>query len=254
MKTYDPFILHIFTFSKKSDATKKTYMRWLSTLCNFAGECHPLDITSQDIYRFRVYLASEKQYSPASSALVRASLSYVYQTLLVEEVPEHLRVTTDYSRAFSARPKQQYRLPEFLPYSDIEHLLDVLPYTTAGNAIRHVAYSLQSLQRVLSLKTIDIDNTFPEYLQRQVHFCKSIDSQVLFPTTTAYVQQVVNTARKQAGLAPGVGVRVVRASSIIHRIQARTNDIELKEIFDMTGLSYQQFRLYRKAAGYYSTV
>ncbi len=225
----DVFIFQSFMHSEKSAATVKTYRQWVSKLCQYAGKPHPLDVSVDDVQRYYLYLHDDREYSRPSLEIVRAALKYYYCVLLAEEVPEGMRCTQEVTegvrKLFSGRRSHAKRLPEIITNAEMADFLRLLPDTNAGVIIRRLYTTGQTIKMILA-----------EIAPLRV--------------SVGHLQQVCSRTARAAGIAHGFGLRGVRAAGIVRRIQNRETDLELKAIMEDAGITYQQFRLYRQAAGH----
>ena len=222
----DVFIKQAFTHSKKSDATRKMYTYWLSRCCAWNSTPHPLDLTPEQIQALYLDLHSQG-VSLSTLEVVRSALLYTYTVLLVDETPPVFRVDTETSQAvkalFDGRRRHAYHLPSSVTQEDIARFFEALPESYASEIIREVYHTGKRVGMVQEGKP-------KKY-------------------AVAYLQQLCSAAAREAGIPHGFGLRGVRASGIIHRIQKRKNDLELKAIMEDAGIEIQQFTRYMQAAG-----
>jgi hypothetical protein len=121
-----------------------------------------------------------------------------------------------YQRALATRPRQQYRLPQVVTQDDARRFVDALPLTVCG----HILRSLYATSR-----------PFQECAKG-------------WKCSKRYAQHVAAKTARRVGLPHGFGLSGLRAVSILHRLQARKNEVELVEIYQQSELSFAQFRRY----------
>lgn len=224
------FIEFTFKFSTKSPKTQQTYRLWIYRLCEYASQRHPLDILPKTIHNFYLSL-HDSGFSLSSLTVVRSAIVYFYTVLCEREAPEicryaHTRCIID---IFHTPRKHAYTIPVVATQSEMQLFCQLLPETTTGNILREMYRTGHKFERILE--------SFP----------------ITLSCSKGYAQQIAAKTARNVGIAHGFGLRGIRASGIVHAIQNRKDDAELVHIYKDSGLSYQQFRLYRKAAGDFSS-
>lgn len=220
----DIFLTAAFQFSTKSQKTQETYKYWVLRLLRYTKKPHPLDVSPEDIKHF--YL-SFHDYAYSTRTLIRSALLYFYTVLCYTETPEiyHYPHAAELKKLFAGPRTHAYTLPDIATHAHMARFCDALPDTTTGNILKEMYQTGHTFQRVLDELPVKI-------------FCSH-----------QYAQQIAAKTARDVGIPHGFGLRGIRASGLCHRIQTRKDDMELVEIFKDSHLSYQQFRLYRKAAG-----
>lgn len=229
-RKYNSFIEFAFKFSTKSPKTQQTYRRWIYRLCEYTTQSHPLDISPRVIQTFYLSLY-DSGFSLSSLTVVRSALVYFYTVLCTREAPEICRYahTQRITEIFQYTRKHSYNIPIVASQSEMKRFCALLPETTVGNIIQEMYRTGHKFERILE--------SFP----------------ITISCSKGYAQQVAAKTARKVGIAHGFGLRGIRASGIVHAIQNRKDDTELVRICKDSGLSYQQFRLYRKAAGEFSS-
>lgn len=220
----DIFLKSVFNFSTKSQKTQDTYQYWISRLLKYSNKQHPLDITPHDIQQF--YL-SFHEYALSTREIIRATLLYFFTVLCHDETPEvyHYQNRLAVKHMFAHKRKHAYTLPEITSRQKCLEFCDALPQTTIGQILREMYRTGHTFDRVLN------------------------DNPLQLSCSKQYAQQIAAKTARQVNIPQGFGLRGIRASGLCHRIQSRKDDMELVAIFKDSQLSFQQFRLYLKAAG-----
>lgn len=218
---YDEYLDFLYTFSSLSQTTQEVYKGWIAKCADYHKKKHPLDLSPDDLESYRLYLLDDRNFSPASDVIIYNAIKHTYQGLLSQVEPEQSK---KYDRLFKRPPRQPHRLPRSISWDDMNEFLELLPHTVAGNIIRAI---YTTSRRFEDLR----DN-----------------GNVKWTCSKAYAQQVCAFTARKVGIPHGFGLTGVRATSIIHRIQARNNDLELSQIQTDSGLSDTQFKLYYRAA------
>lgn len=217
----------IFTYSSLAQKTQKTYAYWLDRCCQSAGKATAFNLSVQDIRAF--YRGCIRTgLSSASLHIIKSALIYVFGTLLPQDLPEPTRIShkraqdiLEYLRgdALACHPS---RVPKIVSKSQIQCFFANLPATQAGEVIVAVYTTLKKPNEIMR-------SNRKQY-------------------TVQYLQKLCAKAAQKVGISHSFGLRGVRAAGIVHRIQDSQDEVGIDEVFQATGLSYQQFLLYRKAA------
>ena len=218
---HDTFLRYLFTTSPLSDTSKRIYAEWVTRCCQHSGKVHLLDVTPEEICAFRDWLLSSRQYSPASDTIVFNALRHVYAVLLPKVDPASAE---RYAHLFTKQPRQTYRLPQTIDIPIITRFLNALPNTAAGNIIRMIYASGKTFDAVTH-------------------------GRLQWKCNRNYAAHVCAKAARSVGIPHGFGLSGVRSVGIVHRIQARTSDTDLRFIQEESGLSASQFRRYLQVSG-----
>lgn len=221
MIEYDFFLQFLYQKSTLSLVTQHIYMDWVTKCCCYHHVYHILDVSLQDIERYRLHLLQDKGFSPSSDVIVFNAFKHTYHELLQQVDPDAAML---YADLFKDVPRQPNHLPRYVDYNTVQLFLAALPNTVAGNIIRMIYHTSKSFNTVVK------DETFQ------------------WKCSKRYASQICAKAARQVDIPCGFGLSGVRGASIIHRIQRRQDDIELKQILDESGLSPSQFELYRRVA------
>lgn len=223
------FIEFAFKFSTKSPKTQQIYRLWIYRLCEYTTFTHPLDIPPEAIRNFYLSL-HDSGFSLSSLTVVRSALVYFYTILCERKASEICRYghTQRIIDIFHTPRKHAYTIPVVATQSEMQLFCQLLPETTTGNILREMYRTGHKFERIVE--------SFP----------------ITISCSKGYAQQVAAKTARNVGIAHGFGLRGIRASGIVHAIQNRKDDAELVLIYKDSGLSYQQFRLYQKAAGEFS--
>lgn len=215
---HDDFLIFLYRQSRLSQATRAAYMRITTQCCHWTGKPHPLDNTPADLDAYRLYLLTERHYSPSSDTLIYNALRHTYAVLLPLVDADAAK---PYQRALATRPRQQYRLPQVVTTDDARRFLNALPKTACGHILRDIYHT-----------------------SRPFSACASG-----WKCSKQYAQHICARTARRVGLPYGFGLSGLRSASILHRLQARQSDVELVEIYQQSGLSYSQFRRYLALSG-----
>jgi hypothetical protein len=215
---HDDFLVFLYGHSRLSQATQATYIRITTQCCRWTGKPHVLDNTPDDLSAYRLYLLTDRHYSPSSDTLVYNALRHTYVVLLPLVDAESAKI---YQRTFATRPRQQYRLPQVVTQADARRFVDALPLTVCGHILRDIYHT-----------------------SRPFSACAEG-----WRCSKRYAQAVCARTARKVGLPRGFGLSGLRSASILHRLQARKNDAELVEIYQQSGLSYSQFQRYLALTG-----
>lgn len=219
---HDDFLIFLYRKSRLSQATQATYMRITTQCCQWTGKPHVLDNTPADLDAYRLHLLTDRHYSPASDTLIYAALRHTYAVLLPIEDTEAAK---SYQRMFATPPRQQYRLPQVVTVDDARRFVDALPLTACGHILRDIYHT-----------------------SRPFSVCAKG-----WKCSKRYAQHVAAKTARSVGLPHGFGLSGLRSVSILHRLQTRTDDTEIKTILDDCGLSHAQYHRYLQAAGILSS-
>jgi hypothetical protein len=219
---HDDFLKYLYSKSSLSQATQATYIRITTQCCRWTGKPHVLDNTPADLDAYRLHLLTDRHYSPASDTLIYAALRHTYAVLLplVDAA-----AAKPYQRALATRPRQQYRLPQVVTQDDARRFVAALPETACGHILRDIYLT-----------------------SRPFSVCANG-----WKCSNRYAQAVCARTARSVGLPHGFGVSGLRSASILHRLQTRTDDTEIKTILDDCGLSHSQYHRYLQAAGILSS-
>jgi len=211
------FLQYLYTHSSLSPTTQRIYMRWVTKCCQYAQVQHPLDLAPQDLEAFRLYLLHGRHFSPSSDTIVYNAFKHTFVMLLSQVLPDE---ATRYAYLFHTPPRQPHHLPRTVSRDLVERFLAALPQTPVGVILKTMYATSQ-----------------PFEMAKQGWKCSK-----------AYASSVCAKTARTAGIPHGFGLTGLRGISIIHRIQARTDDADLATIFQDSGLSPAQFALYRRVA------
>ena len=88
--------------------TEKTYLRWIRGFIRFHKYRHPEDMGAAEVDAYLSWLAADRQFAPATQAIVLNALVYLYKQHLGRELGD-----LNYQRA---RPKR--RIPQVLTHEE----------------------------------------------------------------------------------------------------------------------------------------
>ena len=226
MKKYDVYLEYLYQQSSRSVTTQHIYKGWVRKCCHYHQVTHPLDLTPDDLNSFRLFLLQEKHFSLQSDTIVYNAFKHTFLTLLSLVEPEQAK---RYAHLFVTPPRQPRSIPVSVSQDDMARFLEALPNTAAGNIIRDIYKTSRKFEDVRD------------------------GGRMIWKCSKAYAQHVAAKTARKVGIPHGFGLTGVISASILHRIQNRTNDIELSAIQQDSRLSSCQFELYLRAAGFYST-
>lgn len=215
------YLSYLIEKSELSQCTQRIYAQWVIRCCKYYNRGHILDVSPDDIDCFRLWLLTERHYSPASSTVVYNAFRHIYAVLLRLVDPAEAE---RYAHLFKHAPRQQYALPASVSQGMMQRFLKALPNTAAGNIIRMVYATSKPFESV-------------------------VNGDMAWKCNRNYAAHVCARAARKVGIPHGFGLSGIRSTSIIHRIQRRENDMELKAVLEDSGLSASQFVRYLKAAG-----
>lgn len=215
----------------------KAYLSWIHRLCRFSGKDRSVMITTEDISEFRQSLTC---MSPRSQAVACAAINTVYTKILWPRMPEEFK--KDFASVMNHRPKQPHSLPDtaILSKDIIQKWLDNI-----SNPMYHLGCSMLYFQGLrlsevcmLSAaavrheqlqagnRILPVAQNLQKLLNHQKRHAKKLMSSWLFPSphnprrhiSASVLQKALHTARPE-NVDVGSGVRTLRASFIIHRLQ-----------------------------------
>ena len=225
MKKYDVYLEYLYQQSSRSVTTQHIYKKWVRKCCHYHQVTHPLDLTPEDLNHFRAFLLREKHFSNKSDTIVYNAFKHTFLTLLSQVEPDQSK---RYAHLFVTQPRQPRSLPGYVSQEEMSQFIETLPNTVAGNIIRGIYETSRKFEDVRD------------------------GGRMTWKCSKAYAQHVAAKTARKVGIPHGFGLTGVRSASILHRIQNRTNDIELSAIQQDSRLSSCQFELYLRAAGFYS--
>lgn len=215
---HDIFLTYLYKKSNLSGTTQKIYMDWVSRCCKHYGISHLLDVSPQQLEAYRLYLITDRQYSPRSDTIVYNAFKHTFAVLLplVDNA-----AAQKYVGMFDCPPRQPHALPRYVDKATMQQFLEALPKTVAGYVIKEIYRTSRPFEQ-------------------------AVDG---WKCSREYAAQVCCQTARKVGISHGFGLTGVQGVSVIHRIQARKHDLELITIKEDCGLSAVQFLLYTKAAG-----
>jgi len=96
----------------KSEQTIRVYIFHNKKFLEFIKK-DPTEVCEDDIKEYLAYLLSEKNYDPASVALVRSSLKFFYDNILKKNIMAEIKT-----------PKKRRKIPEVLTKEEVKRLIE----------------------------------------------------------------------------------------------------------------------------------
>ena len=210
-----------------------------------------------DISAFRFSL-TEQELSARSHGVAYAAINTIYRKMLWRQMSDDFK--NGFNHVMSARPKQPQRLPlpdtGFLTRDEIQAWLDMVEnpmYRLCASMAYHTGAKLSEIcvltvknvkpQRLeIGQRNISIPEVILKDVAKQKRMSRKLKSDWLFPSSqnpkrhisTSSIQKVLLASRPET-ISSGVGVRVFRASFIIHRIRDGADPNVLAYSIGLTG-------------------
>ena len=240
-----------------SESTLRSYLGWINRLCKFAGKSKSTEITVDDISAFRLSI-SNQGLSARSHGVAYAAINTIYRKMLWYKMSDDFK--NEFNHVMSARPKQPRRLPlpdaGFLDRDEIQAWLDRvenLMYHLCASMAYHMGAKLSEIcviqvehvkpQRLeIGQRSVQIPDIIQRKIAKQKRAARKHKSDWLFPSpqnpkrhiSTSSIQKVLLASRPET-ISSGAGVRVFRASFIIHRIRDGADPNVLAYSIGLTG-------------------
>ena len=240
-----------------SESTLRSYLGWINRLCKFAGKSKSTEITADDISAFRLFL-TEQKLSSRSHGVAYAAINTIYRKMLWRQMSDDFKKGFDH--VMSARPKQPQSLPlpdtGFLTRDEIETWLGRIEkpmYNLCASMAYHTGAKLSEIcvipvknvkpQRLeIGQRSIPIPDVLLKKIAKQKRAIRKQKSQWLFPSpqnperhiSTSILQKILLASRPET-IYSGAGVRVFRASFIIHQIRDGADPNWLAYSIGLTG-------------------
>ncbi len=240
-----------------SESTLRSYLGWINRLCRFAGKSKSIEITLDEISAFRFYL-TEQKLSARSHGVAYAAINTIYRKMLWNKMSDDFK--KDFNHVMSARPKQPQCLPlpdtGFLTRDEIQTWLDRVEnpmYHLCASMAYHTGAKLSEIcviqvknvkpQRLeIGHRGIPIPDLILKKIAKQKRAARKQNSEWLFPSTqnpkrhisTSSLQKILLASRPE-NIFSGAGVRVFRASFIIHQIRDGADPNWLAYSIGLTG-------------------
>lgn len=130
--------------------TEDAYVYWIKAFVRHSGLKHPRDLGLNDIERFLVHLASDRDVAPATHKQALAALIFLYRQVLGMEVPWLNNI---------GRPKPQRRLPVVMSTTEVAMVLSAIEvrYALIGRLLYGTGLRLMEGLR-LRVKDIDFQH------------------------------------------------------------------------------------------------
>lgn len=129
-------------------STERVYVAWYKRFVRWAGLKHPATLGGDMVERWLSHLATEGEVSASTQRQALAAILFLYQQVLGLKLPWMDNIT---------RAKQPQRLPCVLTQPEVQRLLQALPDTAAGLALRLCYGAGLRLSEALRLRVKDID-------------------------------------------------------------------------------------------------
>ncbi len=224
-----------------SEYTLRSYLGWINRLCRFAGKSKSTEITVDDITAFRFDL-TEQGLSARSHGVAYAAINTIYRKMLWNQMSDDFK--NGFEHVMSARPKQPRCLPlpdtGFLTRDAIQAWLDRVEnpmYHLCASMAYHTGAKLSEICVVpvknvkpkrleIRQRNIPIPDVILKKIAKQKRVARKQKSEWLFPSpqnpkrhiSISSLQKILLASRPET-IFSGAGVRVFRASFIIHQIR-----------------------------------
>lgn len=213
----DSFLQYLYTGSPLSQTTQRIYTDWVTRCCQHYHVQHILDLSPGDLEGFRLYLLQERRFSPASDTIVYNAFRHTFGILLPQILPGE---ASRFASLFQIAPRQPHLLPRYIDKALLQEFLSSLPKTPVGYILTQIYRTSRPFREV----------------------------KAGWKCSYQYAAAVCAKIARQVGIPHGFGMTGLRGVSLIHRLQERKDDSELKILFEQSGISPAQFALYVRAA------
>ncbi len=136
--------------------TEKTYLHWIRNFIRFHRRRHPDDMGATEVDEYLSWLATQRQVSPATQAIVLNALIYLYKRFLSKDLGE-----LQFRRA---RPKR--RVPQVLSHEEAIAIIDKVGPPAPRLIIRLLYGAGLRQAEALNLRVKDVDFSMNEIFVR----------------------------------------------------------------------------------------
>lgn len=235
-----------------SPRTIKEYISYNDSFEKFTGGKDSANVTEDDVKAFLASLM-ERGYSPASLALVVASLKFFYHDLLKKHVLDDIKT-----------PKKEKKVPVVLTKDEVKRLISAAGSKKSALILKMLYSSGLRLSECVNLKVNDLeidekmgwvrkgkgskDRLFilSESLIKDLGpYLKKHSSEWLFPglegkLSPRAIQKTVSNAAKAAGIKKKVSPHTLRHSFATHLLESGVDIRKIQELLGHSDLSTTQ--------------